>query len=135
MKRNAHDNCAEESCRRKVHTYCAKSAYIRLSAESEEPHSWNHHISTGNHGNFDISDEIIPYEVLSEEVDQKIKPILDLPLEIKELEGIKKKVHRDYTEELRTKRKTTKKLRRGGFSYVLCTQHESTSYCLCQSKE
>ena len=73
--------------------------------------------------------------MLSEEVDQKIKPILDLPFEIKELERIKIKVHRDYTEELRAKRKTTKKLRRGGFSYVLCTQHESTSYCLCQSKE
>ena len=80
MKRNAHDNCAEDSCRRKVHTYCAKSTYVRLAAESEEPHSWNHHISTGNHGNFDISDEMIPYEVLSEEVDHMIKPLLDIPL-------------------------------------------------------
>lgn len=34
----------------------------------EEPHSWNHHISIGNHGNFDLTDEVIPIELLSEEL-------------------------------------------------------------------
>lgn len=66
--RNAHDQCAEDSCKRKVHTYCAKTTYIELSKEVEEPHSWNHHISIGNHGNFDLTDEVIPIELLSEEL-------------------------------------------------------------------
>jgi hypothetical protein len=38
-------------------------------------------------------------------------------------------------DELRGKRKSTKKLRRGGFSYILCSQHESSVYCVCQNKE
>jgi hypothetical protein len=45
-----------------VHVYCAKAHYVALAKESdEEPKAWNHHISTGNHGNFDLSDEVIPY--------------------------------------------------------------------------
>jgi hypothetical protein len=61
-RKNAHEQCAEESCRRKVHVYCAKAHYVALAKESdEEPKAWNHHISTGNHGNFDLSDEVIPY--------------------------------------------------------------------------
>ncbi len=135
MKRNAHDQCAEESCRRKIHTYCAKRTYTVLALETEEPHSWNHHISTGNHGNFDITDEVIPYELMSEEVDEMIKPLADLPLELPLATSLKKKIHKDYTDELRGKRKSTKKLRRGGFSYVLCTLHESNPYCFCQTKE
>jgi PHD-zinc-finger like domain len=54
--KNAHENCAEESCRRKVHVYCAKKNYVTLSKEVEEPKGWNHKMSIGNHGNFDLSD-------------------------------------------------------------------------------
>jgi len=64
-----------------------------------------------------------------------VKPMLDLELDLSFLEGLKKKIYKEYTDELRGKRKTTKKLRRGGFSYVLCNQHESTPYCMCQVKE
>jgi hypothetical protein len=64
--RNAHDQCAEDSCRRKVHTFCVKSTYVALSKEVDEPHSWNHHMSKGNNNLFDLTDEVIPYEVLSE---------------------------------------------------------------------
>ena len=52
-----------------------------------------------------------------------VKPMIDLELDLRSLDSIKKKVHKEYTDELRGKRKTTKKLRRGGFSYVLCSQH------------
>lgn len=135
MKRNAHDQCAEESCRRKVHTYCAKRTYVALTADNDEPHSWNHHISTGNHGSFDISDEVIPLELVAEEVTQLVKPLTDLALAVPGLEALERRVHKEYTEELRSRRKSTKKLRRGGFSYVLCPLHESTPYCVCQTKD
>lgn len=123
MKRNAHDQCAEESCRRKVHTYCAKRTYAQLAAESDEPHSWNHHVSAGNHGNFDLSDEIIPFELFSEEVEQSIKEVNETGLELPSREQFKRNTHKEYLDELRGRRKSTKKLRRGGFSYVLCSQH------------
>lgn len=77
MKRNAYDQCAEESCRRKIHTYCAKKTYAAMAAQTDEPHGWNHYISTGNHGAFDISEEVIPFELLSEEVDSMLKPLTD----------------------------------------------------------
>ena len=110
---------------------------MALSQESDEPHSWNHHISTGNHGGFDVSEEIISFEIFNEEVSNAVRPLTDLEGEgnIKVVEEFKKKVHKEYLDELRSKRKSTKKLRRGGFSYVLCTVHEYTPYCVCQTKD
>lgn len=35
-RKNAHEQCAEESCRRKVHVYCAKAHYVALAKESDD---------------------------------------------------------------------------------------------------
>lgn len=64
--KNAHDFCAEDSCRKRVHAYCARKIFARLEGESDEPpRSWNHHMSVGNSGSLDLAEEPIPYEVFS----------------------------------------------------------------------
>lgn len=61
--------------------------------------------------------------MIQEEVDSCLKPLADLPLSLPQVPSLTKKIHKEYTDELRGKRKSTKKLRRGGFSYVLCPMH------------
>jgi hypothetical protein len=109
-----------------------------LSQENDEPHSWNHHINVGTHGGygaFDISEEVLPLEMVQEEVDSCLKPLTDMCLVPPQVPFLTKKVHKEYTDELRGRRKSTKKLRRGGFSFVLCTVHESIPYCFCQTRD
>lgn len=70
-----------------------------MAKESDdEPKTWNHRISAGNHGNFDLSDELIPYELFSEEVDLPLREIEQLGLDLSFKDEIKKSVHRSYLE-------------------------------------
>ena len=33
--KNAHEKCAEDKCSKKVHTYCARSSYVRLAKDTD----------------------------------------------------------------------------------------------------
>jgi hypothetical protein len=43
-----------------------------------------------------------------------------------------KKIYENYIEELKEQKKESKRIRRGGFSFISCPEHEFTPHCICQ---
>ena len=95
-KSNASDQCAMESCTKKVHGYCVMVTFKQKEQEEDDPHWWKYYFNSGDNGSFDLSHEIIAYDWISEDLDRVLKNFESFGFLLESKEELKLQAYEEY---------------------------------------
>jgi hypothetical protein len=132
LKPNANEQCISDSCFKRFHGYCIWLNLKTREQVEEDPQCEKYYLSCGDNGKFDLSDELMPRAWLEEEFDRVLAPFEEHQFRLPDTkkEAIKNEVYECYMKK-RQEELDPSKLKRGGFAYILCKDHESSTYCNC----
>ena len=95
-KPNAGDQCAMESCNKKVHGYCAMVTFKEREEIEDDPQCWKYYFGNGDNGVFDLSHEIVSYDWVSEEFERILRKFEEHGFALQSKEELKIAAYEKY---------------------------------------